>query len=85
MSANQRIRELVDGYIASAFPGGIPAMQSIEIRLAFYAGMAAMVGENVRIAKTIHDENAAMKAMSDTHQAICERALTLNKERANRP
>ena len=82
MTASDIVKELADGFIASIYPDAIPPRQAIEVRLAFYGGMMAMIGRSAQIASEERSEEDAMQEMANTYTAIQERALKLNQERA---
>lgn len=80
--ASERIKTIADSYISACFPGEVPPRQAIEIRLALYAGMMAMMRENSDIiARLGHDEDAAVKELTQVRAALIERASRLNQER----
>lgn len=81
MNASDKVKQIADRYIEAIYGGVCPPMQMIEIRLAFYGGMMAMIGESARIANAEGSEEEAMQKMAETHQAIQSRALKLNQER----
>ncbi len=82
MNPSEKVKHLADDYIAQCWPAGCPPMQAIEIKLAFYAGMAAMYSHMLSITERHGDNDTASAAeVGATVSSIATRALRLNQER----
>lgn len=83
VEVSDRIREIADSYIRQCFPGVVPPRQAIELKLAIYGGMMAMLRELCSITdRNANNAEECAAEVEDVRNALMERASYLNQARA---
>jgi len=78
-----QIKKEVDGYIECVYPEGIRPMQTIEVKLAFYAGMLTMSNICTELAEAMEGGMlGTAQSVENLIQTVRDRAEKLNDERA---
>lgn len=70
-------------YVAYMYPEGCPPQQMIDVKLAFYAGMAEMFMQMEEISAENKNLDRAAHLLNDLVEEVRERAVRLNEERRN--
>jgi hypothetical protein len=79
MTISEKVQSLADSYIAKCWPNGCPPLQAIDVKLAFYAGMAAH-HELILLISTKEPEQAEIE-LKEAINSVINRAFRLNEER----